>query len=174
MSKKMAKETPDNAPGEEAEKAEVAENHAQAGSAASPRNKSGLKKAEIQKLRLMLLEKRQGLLADMSGIQAETVSSGNAGDLSSMPTHPADLGTDNYEHEFSLGLLENEQSLLKEIDEALEQIDKETYGVCLGTGKPIGKARLMARPWAKYCIEYARKLELGLVHPENDEQQSDE
>ena len=85
-----------------------------------------------------------------------------------MPTHPADIGTDNYEQEFSLGLLESERALLAEIDEALERIDKGTYGVCLGTGEPIGKPRLHARPWAKYCIEYARLIEKGLARPRNE------
>ena len=88
-----------------------------------------------------------------------------------MPTHLADLGTDNYEQEFTLGLLESEGILLKEIDEALERIERGTYGTCLGTDKPIGKARLRARPWAKYCIDYARMVEQGLIHPgeENEE-----
>jgi len=82
-----------------------------------------------------------------------------------MPTHPADVGSDTFEHEFSLGLLESERALLSEIDQALERIDKGAYGICLGTGKPIDLARLKARPWAKYCIEYARLIEKGLVRP---------
>jgi RNA polymerase-binding transcription factor DksA len=82
-----------------------------------------------------------------------------------MPTHPADIGTDNFEQEFTLGLLESERQLLKEIDEALERIKNNTFGICLGTGKFIGKARLEARPWAKYCIDYAKQMEKGLVRP---------
>ena len=42
-----------------------------------------------------------------------------------MPTHPADIGTDNFEQEFTLGLLESERTLLSEINAALERIDKE-------------------------------------------------
>ena len=132
------------------------------------RGKPALKKAEIEKFRQMLLAKRRALLGDMSGIEAETLGSGRqsgSGELSNMPTHLADLGTDNYEHEFSLGLLESERALLTEINEALERINAGSYGVCLGTGEPIGKTRLQARPWAKYCIEYARKVEQGLVQP---------
>jgi hypothetical protein len=56
--------------------------------------------------------------------------------------------------------------MLREINEALERIDAGTFGICLGTGQAIGKARLMARPWAKYCIEYARLIEKGLVRAE--------
>ena len=86
-----------------------------------------------------------------------------SGDLSSMPIHMADIGTDNYEQEFALGLMESERKLLREIDEALGRIENQTYGVCEGTGKLIRKARLEAQPWAKYCVEYARMLEQGLA-----------
>jgi RNA polymerase-binding transcription factor DksA len=60
-------------------------------------------------------------------------------------------------------LIENERGLLREIDEALERIEDNTYGICLATNKPITKSRLRVKPWAKYCIAYARKRELGLV-----------
>jgi len=80
-----------------------------------------------------------------------------------MPVHMADVGTDNYEQEFTLGLLESERQLLGEINAALGRIGQGTYGVCVGTGQPIGEARLRAKPWAKYSIEYARMIEGGLV-----------
>jgi len=132
------------------------------------RAKSALTKAELRGYREMLLTKRRDLLGDMSGIQAEALRVNRqegTGNLSNMPTHPADLGSDNYEQEFTLGLLESERALLNEIDEALARIEDGTYGICLGTGKPIGKPRLKARPWAKYCIDYARMIEKGLVRP---------
>ena len=68
-------------------------------------------------------------------------------------------------------------TLAIQIDEALLRIQRRTYGVCLGTLKPISKARLRARPWAKYGIEYARMVEEGLIQPgeppvEEDEEDS--
>ncbi|MCL2330006.1 MAG: TraR/DksA family transcriptional regulator, partial [Phycisphaerae bacterium] len=66
-----------------------------------------------------------------------------------------------WEQEFTLNLIEKERSIVREIDEALDRIENKTYGTCLATGKPIAKARLRVKPWAKYCIEYARKHELG-------------
>ncbi len=131
-----------------------------------PLRKSPLSKSELEEFRKMLLEKRRAILGDMTGMEAETFRSNRqdrSGDLSNIPIHPADVGTDNFEQEFTLGLLESERTLLREIDEALERIKQGTYGVCVGTGQPIDKARLRARPWAKYCIEYARLLEKGLV-----------
>ncbi len=71
----------------------------------------------------------------------------------------ADMGTDNYEQEFTLGLVEKDRNLLREINDALAKIQNGAYGICEGTGKPIAKARLEAQPWARYSIEYARRLE---------------
>jgi len=82
-----------------------------------------------------------------------------AGDLSSMPIHMADIGSDSYEQEFTLGLMENERSVLRDIHEAMTRIDNGTYGTCLATGKRITKARLKLKPWAKYCVAYVRKSE---------------
>ena len=59
--------------------------------------------------------------------------------------------------------MNSERKLLIEIDNALQRIEKQTYGICESTGKPITKARLEAQPWARYCVEYARMLEQGLV-----------
>lgn len=119
---------------------------------------------EVEQFRHMLLEKRAEILGDMSTLHNEAMNKDRrdaAGDLSSMPIHMADLGTDNYELEFTLGLIEGERAILREIDEALERIRQKTYGVCLATGKPIGKARLKAKPWAKYCYEYTLAQEQG-------------
>lgn len=120
---------------------------------------------ELDFFRRKLLEKRREIIGDMNGIEAEALGSDRqeaAGDISD---HPADAGTDNFEQEFSLGLLESERQILGEINEALTRIDDGSYGTCLGTGKPIGKGRLEARPWSKYCIDYARLIEKGLVQP---------
>jgi RNA polymerase-binding protein DksA len=119
---------------------------------------------EIEQFRQMLLQKRAEILGDVSTLHHEALAKDRrdaAGDLSSMPIHMADLGTDNYELEFTLGLIEGERAILKEIDEALMRIQRNTYGMCLATGKPIGKARLRAKPWARYCYEYTLAQEQG-------------
>jgi RNA polymerase-binding protein DksA len=143
----------------------------------SRKPKSPLTKAQLKEFRGMLLEKRRELIGDMTGIEADALGKFRDSDTSealSMPTHPADVGSDNYEQEFTLGLLESERILLSEINEALERIDDGTFGICLGTGEPIGEPRLRARPWSKYCIDYQRKIEQGLVHPDEDEYDFDQ
>ncbi|MFC1677620.1 TraR/DksA family transcriptional regulator [Planctomycetota bacterium] len=128
--------------------------------------KTGLTKQEIERFKDLLLTKRREIVGDVNEIQDEALKKSRleaSGDLSSMPIHMADLGSDNYEQEFALELMDSERKLLQKIDEALDRIHKKTYGICQGTGKPIAKARLEAKPWARYSVEYARKQEQGLV-----------
>ena len=135
--------------------------------AAKRLTKSPLTETQLKAFKQLLLNKRQDLVGDMNGIHAESLNS--SGGLSSMPTHPADIGSDNFEQEFTLGLLESERLLLTDINDALERVVGGTYGICLGTGEAINLPRLKARPWAKYGIEYARLIEQGLVTPDEDD-----
>lgn len=114
----------------------------------------------------LLMIKMHEILGDVDQMEADALRKTrgeSSGDLSSMPIHMADIGTDNFEQEFALGLLDSERKLLKEIMDALERIDSGEYGICEGTGKLINKARLEAKPWARYSIEYARMVEKGLI-----------
>ena len=120
-----------------------------------------LSKTELENFRTLLLEKRREILGDVGSMESEAFR--NQDNHSSSPMHMADVGTDNFEQEFTLGLIESERELLKEIQEAIARIEDGTFGVCVATGKAIGKARLEAKPWAKYCIEYARMLESGML-----------
>lgn len=108
--------------------------------------------------RELLLVKRREILGDMSSMEREALR-GSGSNLSSLPIHMADMGTDNYEQEFTLDLVEKDRQLLREINIALAKIQNGTYGICEATGKPISRARLEAQPWSKYSIEYVRELE---------------
>lgn len=113
----------------------------------------------LDEFRQILLAKRAELIGDLTTIEAGALRSdgGNSG----VPIHMADIGTDTFDQDFALGLAESERTRLKEIDEALQRIEDGTYGVCQMTGKPIPRARLLAKPWAKYTIEAARQVEGG-------------
>jgi RNA polymerase-binding protein DksA len=126
------------------------------------KKKVRLTKKDLEYFKKILLLKRLEIIGSVNEMEDEALKKSRldaCGDLSSMPIHMADIGTDNYEQEFALGLMDSERKLLKEIDEALNRIEEGNYGICRATGKPIAKARLEAKPWAKYCVEYARKLE---------------
>lgn len=130
--------------------------------------------ADFEHFKELLLEKRKEILRNVNEFEDEALKKSRldaSGDLSSMPIHMADIGTDNYEQEFALGLMDSERKLLREIDDALERIEQKTYGICEGTGKKIPKARLKARPWARYCVAYAEMLEKGLVSEKEQEQE---
>ena len=86
---------------------------------------------------------------------------GGTGNLSNVPLHLADLGTDNYDQEFTLGLIENEQGTLELINQALERMEQGRFGQCVECGEVISKPRLQAIPYARHCIRCARKLEGG-------------
>ncbi len=135
------------------------------------KKKVRLNVADIEHFRQILLEKRHEIIGNVNEMKDEALKKSRldaSGDLSSMPIHMADIGTDNYEQEFALGLMDSERKLLNEIDDALQRIENKTYGICEATGKPIGKARLQAQPWARYCVEHARMLEQGLATESQD------
>jgi DnaK suppressor protein len=125
--------------------------------------KTKLSKKELNHYRELLLLKRRELVGDLHAMENEALRSGG-GNLSHMPIHMADIGTDTYDQDFMLGLAANERTQLREIDAALARIEDRSYGVCQLTGKPIPKARLDAKPWAKYTIEAARQMESQLGH----------
>jgi DnaK suppressor protein len=125
----------------------------------------------------LLLEKRSEIIGDVSSMENEALKKSRldaAGDLSSMPIHMADIGTDNYEQEFALGLLDSERKLLREINDALLRIEDGIYGICEGTGEQIPRARLEANPWARYSVAYARLIEQGLVVEAEEEEEEKE
>ena len=127
-------------------------------------SKCKLNSREKHELRSALLRRRAVLVGDVSQMQDNTMSKSVAaasGNLSTVPYHMADVGTDNFEHEFTLGLIENEEEELREIDEALERMEKGTFGICEVCEKPIPKSRLKIIPYAKLCIECKRGEENG-------------
>src|SRR3954464_609121 len=101
-----------------------------------------------------LLELRERLLAQMTGLAKES-----AEEMSSYSLHMADSGTDNFDRDFALSLLSSDQDAIYEIEEALKRIEKNTYGVCDLTGKPIPKSRLEAIPWARFTVQAQAQLE---------------
>jgi RNA polymerase-binding transcription factor DksA len=119
-------------------------------------------KSELQAHRRQLLAMQDRLTGDIDHLSDEAFrkSGGDAsGNLSHMPIHMADLGTDNFEQENTLNLLANEETMLAEITAALGRIDKGSYGQCEECQGDILKARLKELPYTRFCVECARKLD---------------
>lgn len=125
--------------------------------------KTYLNVKQLKEFKAILLQKREELAGDVERLTSEALKGAgqSRGDQSTMPIHMADLGSDTWEQDFTIGLIANEQNIVREIDDALERIEDKTYGMCLATDKEISLARLYAKPWAKYCIEYERAREEG-------------
>jgi RNA polymerase-binding protein DksA len=125
---------------------------------------SALKNEDRDSYRQTLVVLRARLRGDLDQMTDEALMRNGpegSGNLSNLPLHMADVGTENFDQEFTLGLIENEQQVLDQIQEALARIEAGTYGKCAECAATIPKPRLQAIPYTKYCIECARKLESG-------------
>lgn len=91
--------------------------------------------------------------------EALTSKKDSAGERAGMATHMADLGTDNFRHELELGLLSEEVDVLEMIDEAIQRIEDDEYGICLDCGCEISRGRLEVKPYAKFCTKCKSRRE---------------
>ena len=120
-------------------------------------------KSERETFRRRLLELRDRLSRDVSHLADEARSTGGGegeSNLSHVPIHMADLGSDSFEHDNTMDLLSAQSQILEEITLALRRIDDEDFGRCEHCHEPIPRERLRELPYARYCVACARKLEL--------------
>ena len=73
----------------------------------------------------------------------------------------ADIGSDNYEQEFTLGLLQNDEDTLDMIESALVRIEEGQYGACVECGGVVPKTRLNAIPYTPFCVKCAAEIQRG-------------
>ncbi len=123
---------------------------------------------QLDEFKTMLLAKRKLLQGDVDAMEVAALkgsSSGDSGELSHMPLHLADLGTDNYEQDFTLGLIESEEEEMREIDEALERIAEGTFGICENCDTAIPVERIKALPHSRFCVkcqtQYEEEQQIG-------------
>jgi len=118
-----------------------------------------MKKDELAYFRKLLIERRAVLVGDLGHLEENALkrTKDNAATLDI--SNFADLGTDNFDQDFTIGLIENSEEVVREIDAALGRIEAGTFGVCEQSGCDIGKNRLKAIPWARLCINCQRQVE---------------
>jgi len=123
--------------------------------------KGGLSKSELNEFRALLISRKGVLQGDVKTLEDEACKKGSdaAGDLSTLPMHLADLGTDSHEQDISLGLMENESDEIHEIQEAFERIKDGSFGLCETCRKKIPKERLRAIPYTRLCVSCKKKEE---------------
>jgi DnaK suppressor protein len=118
--------------------------------------------AEIDMYKHKLLILRARLSGDVSTMTNAALNKNRleaSGDLSVMPIHMADVGSDNFEQEQTLSFMQNESGILDQVDEALERIKEGTYGTCESCGGRIPKVRLNFLPYATQCVQCAENSE---------------
>ena len=129
------------------------------------RRRRRLTPRELEDYQQRLLDKRRELIGDVRRLHDEAMNggSGGGGGSNSMPIHMAERGSETWEQALTLRLSETQESVLRDVDVALQRIHDGTYGVCEAAGGRIPGGRLRALPWTRYCIECARSLEYGAI-----------
>ncbi len=102
---------------------------------------------DVQIYKDALLKKRVEILGTggIKPLQASMENNTRQGDM-------ADQASGNNEVHIQLKLKQTDAKILQAIEEALERIQRGTYGVCRDCGEPIAEARLNAIPWTRVCI----------------------
>ena len=124
--------------------------------------KKKLTKKELLEFKKLIQKRKDEINDDIKHISDDTLKKSQkdaSGDISGYTYHMADVATDNYDREFSLGLASNERKALYELDDALKRIEDETFGLCDDCKGAISKIRLKAVPSARLCIKCQEKRE---------------
>jgi len=119
---------------------------------------------DLKRFERILRGQRDEVLAEVSSIQDSNLHRSlrdDSGEISGYSTHMADMASDEEALTMNLRILATEENILEQLDEALDKIERGTYGVCETCGKPIGKVRLTAIPFARLCISCRQHKEAG-------------
>src|SRR5215204_2400883 len=111
--------------------------------------------ANLKKIKERLLGERELLIQKLKGNDLSI-------DDAETPD-PVDLAVRNYSKNVMLAVSENDSRQIILINEALERIEDEEYGLCQNCEKEINPKRLDAIPWARYCLNCQELVEQGLL-----------
>ncbi|HUF03599.1 MAG TPA: TraR/DksA C4-type zinc finger protein [Aridibacter sp.] len=114
-----------------------------------------MSKLNLKEIKQKLIEERDAILSKLSSNDLSV-------DDSETPD-PVDLAVRNYSKNVMLAVSENESKQLALINEALERIEDDEYGLCQNCESEINPKRLNAVPWALYCLDCQQLLEQGLL-----------
>jgi RNA polymerase-binding protein DksA len=124
--------------------------------------KNKFNKKELLLFKKIILKIKEEVTGDIKHISEDTLKKSQkdaSGDISGYTYHMADVATDAYDREFSLGLASNEQKSLYELNDALKRIEEGTFGICEECKSVMTKTRLKAVPYARLCVKCQEKRE---------------
>lgn len=108
---------------------------------------------DLTELRAALKKKRAEVIANI-----EKHLTAVTDDSDALPDE-MDIAARQSEQAYYLRIADKEKKLLAQIDRALAKFERGTFGICEGTGEPIGLKRLKLRPWTRYSLEHKEALE---------------
>lgn len=119
-----------------------------------------MNKNEMEKYRSMLLKEKNKINETIEDMKVNGLSRNQReeiDELSVIDNHPADMGTEMFDKERGYALLDNEKSILTQIDEAINRIENGTYGKCELCGKEIQSERIKFMPYVLTCMDCESK-----------------
>ena len=124
--------------------------------------KKKFNRKELEYFKKLILKIKEKILDEIKHISEDTLKKSQkdaAGDISGYTYHMADVATDTYDREFSLGLASNERQSLYELDEAIKKIEEGAFGICEECKSLISRTRLKVVPFARLCVKCQEKKE---------------
>jgi DnaK suppressor protein len=115
---------------------------------------------DLTPYRERLLALRARLEGDVTQMEDNALNKDHS-KTTSMPTDMAELGSGNFDQEFTLSMLGSEKDAIDQIDGAIKRIDDGSYGQCETCGMKLAKSRLEAIPYAAQCVRCASQQEEG-------------
>lgn len=103
-------------------------------------------------------ERLDEVKASFDGIGEETEGE-SLSELSDVAQHQADIGTETFDRERDISILEQVEGELADVEHALQRLDEGTYGRCEACNEPIEDERLEALPAARFCIKHQAMAE---------------
>jgi len=111
---------------------------------------------ELEYFKQLILEKKKETLEELETLKESMmdVTTGEYVSESSSYSMHMEQGTDAMEREKTFLFASRGSKFLTQLDDALQRIEEETYGVCRVCSLLIPKERLEAVPTAQTCAEY--------------------
>lgn len=124
--------------------------------------KKKFNKKELEEFKKLILKRKEETMDEIRHISEDTLKKTQkdaAGDISGYTYHMADVATDTYDREFSLGFASSSREVLYDLDDAMKRIEEGIFGICEGCKALITKTRLKAVPFARFCVKCQEKKE---------------
>lgn len=108
---------------------------------------------EIEEIKQFLMDERNRIAKRLNSSAEALNYTKQAGE------EAADIGSDNFIRETGISIMSEDRKKLDMISESLKKLSFGKFGICQDCGKPIGIARLRAKPYAVYCVDCKSKRE---------------